>query len=111
MAQRLNESVYKAEEEAQAQEMRQKIEADLTAKPTAQFNNEWNQRKAFLKKEFTVEKTAMKRTISKVQKVSKKKWNFISSQAAASSSEPPPLDHNEDDDNDGTPNLGDDTQP
>jgi len=40
MAQRLNESVYKAEEEAQAQEMRQKIEADLTAKPTAQFNNE-----------------------------------------------------------------------
>uniref|UniRef100_A0A7C9E657 Uncharacterized protein n=1 Tax=Opuntia streptacantha TaxID=393608 RepID=A0A7C9E657_OPUST len=42
MAQRLNESVYKVAEEARAQEMRQKIEADLTAKLTAQINDEWN---------------------------------------------------------------------
>jgi len=52
--------------------MHQKIKADLTAKRTAQFKDEWNQKEASLKKEFAVEKAAMKKTISKVQKVSKK---------------------------------------
>jgi len=40
MAQQLNESVYKAAEEARSQEMHQNIEADLTTKLTAQFNDE-----------------------------------------------------------------------
>jgi len=69
--QRLNESVHKATEEAQAQ-MRQELEADLTAKLKAQFNNEWYQKEANMKKEFDVEKAAMKKKISKVQNVSKK---------------------------------------
>jgi len=52
----------------------------------------------------------MKKTISNVQKVSKKIWNFISSRAAGSSNKPSPLNPNEDDDDDdGTPHLGDDT--
>jgi len=64
-----------------------------------------------------VEKATMKKTILKVQKLSKKIWNFISSQATGSSSKPPPLDPNEDDDDEddeddsSTPHLGDDTQP
>jgi len=58
----------------------------------------------------------MKKTMKKVQKVSKKIWNFISSQAAGSSSKPPPMDPNKDDDDDddddsSTPHLGDDSQP
>jgi len=40
MVQRLNESVYKAAKEAQAQKMHQRIKADVTAKPTTQFNDE-----------------------------------------------------------------------
>jgi len=78
MGQRLNESVHKATEEARAQ-MRQELEADLTAKLRAQFNDVWNQKEATLKKEFSVEKAAMKKKISNVKKVSKKIWNFISS--------------------------------
>ena len=51
----------------------------------------------------------MKKTISKVQKVSKKILNFISSQAAGSSYKPLPQEPNEDggDDDDDD----DDTQP
>ena len=36
--------------------------------------------------------------ISKVQKVSKKIWNFLSSQVAGSSTRPPQLDPNDDGD-------------
>ena len=52
--------------------MRHEIEADLTVKLRAQFNDEWNHKEATLKKEFEVEKTDMKKKISKVQKISKK---------------------------------------
>jgi len=79
MAQQLNESVYKAAEGARAQEMLWKIKADLTAKLITQFKDEWNRKEESLKKEFVVEKAAIKKTISKVQNVSKKIWNFISS--------------------------------
>jgi len=73
----LNESVHKAAEEARAQ-MRQELEVDLTAKLRAQFKDEWNQKEATLQKEFDVEKAAMKKKISKVKKVPKKIWSFIS---------------------------------
>ena len=85
MVQRLNESVYKAAEEAPSREMRQTIKVDVTAKLIAQFTDEQNQKEAILKKEFAVEKAAMKKTISKVQKASKKIWKFISSQAVGNS--------------------------
>jgi len=43
----------------------------------------------------------MKKKISKVQKVSKKNWNFFSSQVAGSSTKPTPqLDPDDDDDDD-----------
>ena len=64
-----------------------------------------------------MEKAALKRTKKKVQKISKKIWNFLLSQAAGSSSKPPLLNPNEDDadddakddhdDDSGTPHLGD----
>uniref|UniRef100_A0A7C9AMJ5 Uncharacterized protein n=1 Tax=Opuntia streptacantha TaxID=393608 RepID=A0A7C9AMJ5_OPUST len=107
LAQRFNESVQKAAEDARIQ-MRQELEADLTVKLTAQLKDEWNQKEATLKKEFDVEKTAMKKQISKVQKVSKKLWNFFSSQVAGSSTKPTPqLDPPDDDDDD---NDDDETQ-
>uniref|UniRef100_A0A7C9ALI8 Uncharacterized protein n=1 Tax=Opuntia streptacantha TaxID=393608 RepID=A0A7C9ALI8_OPUST len=47
LAQRFNESVQKAAEDARIQ-MRQELEADLTAKLTAQLKDEWNQKEATL---------------------------------------------------------------
>jgi len=41
MAQQLNESVYMEVEEAWVEEMRKKIEEEVTAKLSAQFSNEW----------------------------------------------------------------------
>ena len=87
MVQWFNESVQKATEDARIQ-MRQELEVDLTVKLTAQLKDEWNQKEATLKKEFDVEKAAMKKKISKVQKISKKIWNFFSSQVAGSSTKP-----------------------
>jgi len=55
------------------------MEADVTAKFSVQFNDEWKQKEAVLKKKIDVEKAAMKKTMKKVQKVSKKIWNFITS--------------------------------
>jgi len=75
----LNDSGYKAAKEARVQERRQKMEADVTAKFSVQFNDEWKQKEAILKKKIAVEKAAMKKTMKKVQKVSKKIWNFITS--------------------------------
>ena len=60
MAQRFNDRVQKATEEAQSQ-MRQELEANLTAKLTAQLKDEWNQKEATPKKEFDVQKFAMKK--------------------------------------------------
>ena len=54
MAQWLNESVYKAVEEARAHKMHQKIVEEVTAKLSAQFSNEWAQKEAVLKKEIDV---------------------------------------------------------
>ena len=45
MAQRVNESVYKAVEKAWAEEMHKKIEEQVTAKLSIQFNNEWLRKK------------------------------------------------------------------
>ena len=50
MVQRLTESVYKAVNEARAQETRQKIEVELMPKLSVQFNNERAQKEAILKK-------------------------------------------------------------
>jgi len=54
MAQRLNESIYKATEEALVEEMLKKIEQEVTAKLTAQFSNKWAQKGAVLKNELWV---------------------------------------------------------
>jgi len=40
--------------------MRQKIEEEVMAKPRAQFNNEWAQKEAVLKKDIAMEKVAFK---------------------------------------------------
>ena len=84
------------------------------------IKNSYEERSSSEKKEIAVEKAAMKKTMKKVQKVSKKIWNSITSQAVGSFSKPPPLnpdevdadDDDEDDDDDddsGTPHLGDDS--
>jgi len=40
MAKLLNKSIYKAAEEARAEEIRKKIEEEVTAKHSAQFSSE-----------------------------------------------------------------------
>ena len=53
----------------------------------------------------------MKKKISKVQKVSQKIWNFLSSQVAGSSTKPPQLDPDDDgDDDDDDDDDDDETQ-
>ena len=101
MAQRFNESVQKAAEDARAQ-MRQELEVALKEQLRAEMKDEIDTREATMKKQFDVEKTALKKKISKMAKVSKKLWNFFSTQFAGSSSKPnfPNLDDDGDDDGD-----------
>jgi len=121
MAQRVNESVYKAIQEPQAEEMRKKIEEEVTAKLTVEFSNEWVQKEAILKNELVVEKAALKQTRKKVQSKINTICNFLTSQAVGLSSKPPKLnpdeyvvdDDTEDDgaDHYGIPHLGEGSEP
>jgi len=69
MTVKFNESVYKASEQAQEEEMRKKIEENLTMKLITQFKSQWAQ--------LAVEKAARKREMKNEKSKLDKIWTFI----------------------------------
>jgi len=107
MAIRLNESIAKAAEDARQEELRRKIEAEVTQKPIDQFTIHFAEKEAALEKKF---KKQLKKSQSKVDRI----WNFFTrQQVGASSTQPPgssPFEEGTDEDEeDDTHNLGDDS--
>ena len=109
MAQRLNESVAQAAEEARQEELRRKIEAEVTQKLSDKFTRHLAETKASLEKKF---QNQIKKSRSKLDRI----WDFFTRQQARTSSTVPPdpsqfEEQTDEDEDDGTPNLGDDSHP
>jgi len=107
MAQGLNGSVTKAAEEARQEELRCKIEDEVTQKLSDKFTKHLADAKASLEK-------TMKKQIKKSQTKLDRILDFFKRQRTGSSSTVPPdisqfEEETDDEKNDKTPNLGDDS--